>query len=115
MSGQRTFQPTEQDYARAQQIIDQLVPLYAEMCKNGGSCMPELNVGIATDADLKAYAILQHSGHGECVETHSGWLFKYRPKGARPGAPVVPKDDFREAVTRRSSFWEIFEKARGGD
>ena len=116
MSGQqRTFQPTQADYARAQAIINQLVELSARASANGGSCIPEINVTIPTDADLKAYAILQHSGHGECQETHGGWIFKYRPKGGQPGQPLVPKDQFRDAVGRRSGFWDIFAAAQKND
>ncbi len=122
MSEQRTFQPTQNDYNRAQMILDQLVVLYRELSKNGGSTIPELTVGIASDEDLKAYAILQHSGHGTCSQTHTGWSFSYRPKGATVGAPIRPHDPFRAALgdlsnrtdPRRAGFWEIFEKTRNG-
>lgn len=108
----RQFQPTQDDINRAQAILNQLVQLYGKLCQNGGSCVPEFDVTINSDADLRAYAVLAHSGHGEITQTHAGWAFKYRHK-ANPTAGVAPRDNFAAALKQRSGFWEIFAKVQG--
>lgn len=112
MSGPQTFTPTPADMQRAQAYLDSLIQLYNRASANGGSCVPELHIPVATVEDQRAYAVLRHNGWGDFLQTHTGLQFKFRHRDANLTTGIQARDPVREALGQRSSFWEIFEKSR---